>query len=248
MTDAPPVIELRGLCVRLGEFNALRDIDLTIAEGERVVLIGPSGSGKTTLVRALAGLAPITSGRYSAFGQEISTARDWRAFRQRMAMIFQGFNLWDMRTVMGNVTFAESRLRGVACKTLREEALDLLESVGCAQLADRYPFQISGGQKQRVAIARALIGRPDLMLLDEPTASLDPENVRGILSLLNGIATEGRNMTMICVSHEIGFARHLADRIVFLRDGEICETGPADKLLTDPQTPELRRFLATIKS
>lgn len=246
MLRREPAIEIADLSVRLGDFNVLRGVDLTIQHGERVVIIGPSGSGKTSLVRALAGVVPIASGQYRAFGQNIVDHRDWRVLRRRMGMIFQNFNLWEMRTVLDNVTLAEARLRGVSRKSLADEALETLRSVNCGELANRYPFQISGGQKQRVAIARALIGSPDLMLLDEPTASLDPESVRGIIDLLLGIANKGTEMTMVCVSHELGFARRLADRLVFMMNGEICETGPAEQLFTDPQTPELRRFLTTV--
>lgn len=239
----PPAIELTDLSVRLGDHDALRDINLSIEPGERVVLIGPSGSGKTTLVRTIAGLVPLQRGRFSALGQEIRTTADLRAFRRRMAMIFQTFNLWEMRTVLDNVTLAQARLRRVPARSLRDEALDVLQTVGCRDLAQRYPFQLSGGQKQRVAIARALIGRPRILLMDEPTAALDPESIRGVLDLLTGIAASARETTILCVTHEIGFARHLADRIVFMRDGRIWETGPGPQLLTAPSTPELRAFL-----
>lgn len=176
-----PVVEAAGLNVRIGDFPVLTDIDLTIRKGEKIVLIGPSGSGKTSLLRVCAGLLSDRSGRFELFGSVPATPGQWSKARRRMAMIFQSFNLYSMRTALDNITFAARELRLGSEAELNERGRDLLELVGCHGLADRYPFEMSGGQQQRIAIARALIGDPELLLLDEPTASLDPEDRKSVV-------------------------------------------------------------------
>ncbi|MBO6554368.1 MAG: amino acid ABC transporter ATP-binding protein [Roseitalea sp.] len=228
-----PVVEAAGLNVRIGDFPVLTDIDLTIRKGEKIVLIGPSGSGKTSLLRVCAGLLSDRSGRFELFGSVPATPGQWSKARRRMAMIFQSFNLYSMRTALDNITFAARELRLGSEAELNERGRDLLELVGCHGLADRYPFEMSGGQQQRIAIARALIGDPELLLLDEPTASLDPETIAGILDLLTQVAEgrfSGRPMTVLCATHEMGFARRIADRVLFMEKGYVVASGTSRQM------------------
>ncbi|WP_375573111.1 ATP-binding cassette domain-containing protein [Ahrensia marina] len=245
----PNALALNGVSVTIGDHLIVDHVSLSVGAGERVALIGPSGSGKTSLIRIAAGLQPATTGSIEAFGKTLTRRSDWRTHQRRSAMLFQAFNLYEMHTVLTNVTWAEARLRKVKPSALRDEAMALLDSVGCASLAERYPYQLSGGQKQRVALARALIGRPRLLLLDEPTASLDPEAVGGVLDLLLQIAKAGidrQPVTVLCATHEIGFARSFADRVLFVQAGRIAADGPAAALLDKPSLPALQRFLAAI--
>lgn len=243
-------LALRGVSAHIGKHAIVTDVTADFKAGERVVLIGPSGSGKTSLIRIAAGLLPISKGEIIAFGQPLLERRSWRQHQRKSAMLFQAFNLYEMHTVLSNVTWAEARLRNIRQSSLNEEALTLLDSVGCAALADRYPFQLSGGQKQRVAFARALIGRPRLLLLDEPTASLDPEAVGGVLELLLRVAQDGidgQAVTILCATHEIGFARSFADRVLFVQSGRVAQDGAAGDMLDRPELPALARFLSAIQ-
>ncbi|MBO6638872.1 MAG: amino acid ABC transporter ATP-binding protein [Roseitalea sp.] len=228
-----PVVEAVGLSVRIGEFPVLTDIDLTIRKGEKIVLIGPSGSGKTSLLRVCAGLLSDRNGHFGLFGSTPATPAQWSKARRRMAMIFQNFNLYSMRTALDNITFAARHLRLGSESELNERGRELLGLVGCDGLADKYPFEMSGGQQQRVAIARALIGDPELLLLDEPTASLDPETIAGILDLLTQVAEgrfSGRPMTVLCATHEMGFARRIADRVFFMEKGFVVAAGTSQQM------------------
>lgn len=245
-----PALALRGISAHIGEHAIVTDVTADFKAGERVALIGPSGSGKTSLIRIAAGLLPVSKGEVVAYGQPLRRRRDWRLHQRKSAMLFQAFNLYEMHTVLSNVTWAEARLRNIRQSSLNEEALTLLDSVGCAALADRYPFQLSGGQKQRVAFARALIGRPRLLLLDEPTASLDPEAVGGVLELLLRVAQDGidgQAVTILCATHEIGFARSFADRVLFVQSGRVAQDGAAGDMLDRPELPALARFLSAIQ-
>lgn len=249
--DEDTIVRLASVSARIGDFQVLKDLDLELIIGEKVVLIGPSGSGKTSLIRLVAGLLGHSQGDLELFGSKMKSRRGWTAARRRSAMIFQDFNLYEMRTVRDNVTFAERQLSDRPGRELDRDALALLKLVGCQDLAERFPFQISGGQKQRVAIARALISDPELLLLDEPTASLDPESVNGVLSLLLEIAKRGTAkgpMTAICATHEIGFARRFADRVIFMKAGRIVEAGTPDEILTNPKTEELSAFINALRT
>ena len=222
---------LAGVTVRLGEHLALDDVSLTVAPGERVVLAGPSGSGKSTLLRAAVGLVPVEAGHVQAFGADIAAPSALMAARRRMGFIFQDFNLYRMKTALENVALAPLAVAGLTCREAEAHARDALARVDCAELAGRYPFELSGGQQQRVAIARALVMEPDVLLLDEPTASLDPELVRSALDLLLEVAGDGpggRGMALVCATHEIGFARRLAERVVLLEAGRAVREGAPD--------------------
>ncbi|MGH6879489.1 amino acid ABC transporter ATP-binding protein [Hypericibacter sp.] len=249
MTDAthPPAIELRRLQLAFGANPILSDIDLSVAAGERLALIGPSGSGKTTLLRCVNGLDRPDEGEVLIFGELL--ARQGRSrvqARRRMGMIFQHFNLYSMKTVLENVTLAPIAVGGLKKAEAERVARACLGRVNVAMLADKYPFQISGGQQQRVAIARALAMQPKILLLDEPTSALDPELVQSMLELIQSLAGDG--MTILCVTHEINFARRLADRILFMAEGRILESGNPDELLDRPRSERLKSFLAALGS
>jgi ABC-type polar amino acid transport system ATPase subunit len=241
-----PIVALAAATVRYGAADVLRSFDLTLAPGDRVVLLGPSGSGKSTVLRAISGLTPLAGGSLRLFGKAPMNAGDWQAARRRMGMVFQGFNLWSMRRAIDNVVLAESEITGVAPASLRERGLELLARVGCAELADRYPHELSGGQQQRVAIARALMSHPALILLDEPTSALDPESVRGVLDVLASLATGTHHPAFICATHEIGFARRIADRVIFLEGGAVVDEGRPDRLLDASADTRLGRYLRAI--
>lgn len=237
------LLEIDGLRLRYGGFTALDDVSLTVRRGDRLVLIGPSGSGKSSLIRCLNGLERPEAGAIRLFGQDIlRDGRALRAARLRMGMIFQQFNLYSGRTALENVALAPRKLGGLSATAAQDRALETLDRVGMADFAERYPFQLSGGQQQRVAIARALAMEPEVLLLDEPTSALDPELVRGVLDLIAEIAAEG--MTIVCATHEMGFARRVGDRILFLCDGRIVEAGAPAALFTAPDSPRLAAFLA----
>jgi ABC-type polar amino acid transport system ATPase subunit len=241
-----PVVSLSSASVRYGEATVLVSFDLTVHPGERVVLLGPSGSGKSTALRIIAGLTPLADGSLRLFGSPPRTAGEWQTARRRIGMVFQGFNLWSMRSAIDNVVLAESEITGVTTASLRARGLELLARVGCAELADRYPHELSGGQQQRVAIARALMCGPELILLDEPTSALDPEAVRGVLDLLASLATDKHHPAFICATHEIGFARRVADRVVFLEGGTVIDQGPPDRLLDASADTRLGRYLRAV--
>jgi len=230
-----------------GAYQALVDVNETIAKGEVVVLCGPSGSGKSTLIRTLNRLEPIEGGRIEIDGKDIhAPGTDVNALRSRIGFVFQQFNLFPHMTALQNCTLAPVRLGRLSPAQADEQGRALLERVGLAHKADAYPAELSGGQQQRVAIARALAQKPPLMLFDEPTSALDPEMVGEVLTVIRGLASDG--MTMICVTHEMGFAREVADRVLFMDAGKVLERAtPADFFLR-PQHPRAQQFLADIRS
>ncbi|MEV7181244.1 amino acid ABC transporter ATP-binding protein [Kitasatospora arboriphila] len=239
------MIELAGVNKHFGELHVLQDIDLVVGRGEVVVVIGPSGSGKSTLCRAINRLETVESGRISIDGRPMpQEGRALAALRAEVGMVFQSFNLFAHRTVLDNVTLAQTKVRRRSRADAERRGLDLLDRVGLAALADRYPAQLSGGQQQRVAIARALAMDPKALLFDEPTSALDPETITEVLDVMRGLARDG--MTMVVVTHEMGFARASADRVVFMADGRIVEDRPPEEFFAAPRSARARDFLAKI--
>ncbi len=229
------------------KYHALVDITETIASGEVVVVCGPSGSGKSTLIRTLNRLEPIQSGTIRINGQDIhAKGLNINDFRSRIGFVFQQFNLFPHLSALDNCTLAPMRLRKLTRKQAREQAMALLERVGLAHKADALPSELSGGQQQRVAIARALAMHPPLMLFDEPTSALDPEMVGEVLLVMRDLAREG--MTMVCVTHEMGFAREVADRVLFMDAGQVLERATPAEFFGNPQHPRTRQFLADIRT
>jgi polar amino acid transport system ATP-binding protein len=230
-----------------GSYQALADITETIPKGEVVVVCGPSGSGKSTLIRTLNRLEPIQSGRITIDGQDIhAPGLDVNRFRSHIGFVFQQFNLFPHLTALENCALAPSRLRGLSKDAASERAMALLERVGMADKAGAYPAALSGGQQQRVAIARALAMQPPLMLFDEPTSALDPEMVGEVLLVMRDLARDG--MTMVCVTHEMGFAREVADRVLFMDRGQVLERGTPEEFFTRPQHARTQKFLADIRT
>jgi len=239
------MIEIRQLQKHYGDHRVLHGVDLDVAKGEVVCLVGPSGSGKSTLLRCINALEAYDGGHIKVFGETVQRAsKTVHTLRSRMGMVFQRFNLFPHRTVLENVMEGPVYVKGEAPRQVREEALVLLEKVGLSAKADAYPEQLSGGQQQRVAIARALAMKPDAMLFDEPTSALDPELVGDVLAVMRTLADEG--MTMIVVTHEMGFAREVADRVCFLHGGYIVESGPAEQVLGNPQHQRTQDFLRRV--
>jgi ABC-type polar amino acid transport system ATPase subunit len=237
-------VDVRGLRVMLGRTDVLSGIDFNVARGEKVVVIGPSGSGKSTLLRVLVGLMRPTAGTVWVLGHNILNSNAaLLAARRETGMIFQSLNLYAMRTALDNVALTPRRLLGLSRQQARERAQAWLARVGLAEHAGKYPFQLSGGQQQRVAIARTLAADPKLLLLDEPTSALDPELVQGMLDLLSDLAAD-RKMSLICVTHELGLAERLADRVVFMVEGRVVEEGLGGDLLKLPKTQRLASYLA----
>ncbi|MDI3381574.1 amino acid ABC transporter ATP-binding protein [Xenophilus aerolatus] len=230
-----------------GSYHALVDVTETVHKGEVVVVCGPSGSGKSTLIRTINRLEPIKSGRILVDGQDIH-ARDVRLndFRSRIGFVFQQFNLFPHLNVLQNCTLAPVQLRGLKQAQADERALSLLERVGLAHEAAAFPADLSGGQQQRVAIARALAMQPPLMLFDEPTSALDPEMVGEVLLVMRDLAEAG--MTMVCVTHEMGFAREVADRVIFMDQGRVLERATPDDFFNRPQHPRAQQFLSDIRT
>lgn len=242
---APPLVSLQQVNKSFGALRALRDVDLDIAAGEVVVLIGPSGSGKSTLCRTINRLEPIDSGTILLDGVPLpDEGRALAQLRADVGMVFQNFNLFAHKTVLDNVTLGPIKARRTPKAEARRAAMALLERVGIADKAERHPAELSGGQQQRAAIARALAMQPKVMLFDEPTSALDPEMIAEVLEVMLGLAAEG--MTMIVVTHEMGFARSAANRVVFLDHGQIVETAPPAQFFSDPRTERAKDFLAKI--
>ena len=230
---------------RFGNFTALNGVSISISEGEVVVIIGPSGSGKSTLLRIINQLEHHDSGRIVVDGMEITDdLRTLAKIRTETGMVFQQFNLFPHLTVLRNITLAPQKVRQMPQKQAEELAYQLLHRVGIPEQAEKFPGQLSGGQQQRVAIARALAMNPKLMMFDEPTSALDPEMINEVLKVMDELAATG--MTMICVTHEMGFARNVADRVVFMDEGEIVEIGTAEDFFTKPKETRTQMFLDQI--
>jgi general L-amino acid transport system ATP-binding protein len=239
------MIEVSGVDKFFGDFQALHGIDMLVGEQEVVVVIGPSGSGKSTLIRCINRLEEHDNGRIVVDGVELSNdVRNIQEIRRETGMVFQSFNLFPHLTVLDNITLAPRQVRKVPKAEAEATAMELLERVKIPDQARKYPGQLSGGQQQRVAIARSLAMRPKVMLFDEPTSALDPEMIKEVLDTMKDLAEEG--MTMICVTHEMGFAREVADRVVFMADGEIVEVGTPEHFFTNPQEERTKLFLSQI--
>jgi len=247
MTPSPAVmIEARGVEKWYPNgFHALRGVDLSVEQGEVVVIMGPSGSGKSTFLRTFNGLEDFQKGSITVDGITLSDdLRHIDAIRREVGMVFQQFNLFPHLTVLDNLTLAPVLVRKLAKAEVQRRALELLERVGIAEQAHKYPGQLSGGQQQRVAIARSLCMEPRIMLFDEPTSALDPEMVLEVLEVMQGLARDG--MTMVVVTHEVRFARQVADRVVLMDDGEVVEMAPPERFFSNPQHPRSRQFLSQI--
>jgi glutamate transport system ATP-binding protein len=240
-----PLIVLESVNKYFGSLHVLRDVTLRVRRGEVVVVVGPSGSGKSTLCRVINRLEPINSGTIRFDGEPLpAEGRELARLRSDVGMVFQSFNLFAHKTVLDNVTLAPVKVRKERPAAARVRALALLDRVGIADQANKYPAQLSGGQQQRAAIARALAMQPKAMLFDEPTSSLDPEMVGEVLDVMTGLARDG--MTMIVVSHEMGFARHAADRVVFMADGQLVEEAPPAEFFGAPRSDRAKDFLSKI--
>jgi len=245
MCAAEPIISIRNVCKYFGSLKALDDVSLDVMPGEKVVIIGPSGSGKSTLLRAVNRLETIDRGTIIVDNMDLDDqASDINRIRMELGMVFQNFNLFPHKTVLKNLTLAPIKLKKLSRGVAEKTAFDLLEKVGICDKADNYPIQLSGGQQQRVAIARALAMEPKIMLFDEPTSALDPEMIGEVLEVMTKLAREG--MTMVVVTHEMGFAREAADRVVFMDEGRILETGTPEHFFTRPEHPRLQKFLSQI--
>jgi putative glutamine transport system ATP-binding protein len=239
------VIQLKGINKHFGKLHVLKDVSLSVAAGEKVVVIGPSGSGKSTLIRCVNLLEKPTSGSVTVNGIDITAPNaPVTKIRESVAMVFQQFNLYPHKTVLENVTLAPILIKGVAKAEAEESGLVFLERVGLRDKAAAYPAQLSGGQQQRVAIARALNMKPQIMLFDEPTSALDPEMIQEVLDVMISLAQEG--ITMIVVTHEMGFARQVADRVVFMDGGQILEEGSPEHFFTSPTHERTKLFLSRI--
>ena len=244
MVGMRPVVEIRGLEKWFGTLHVLRGIDLEVAPGEKLVVIGPSGSGKSTLIRCINRLEDFQKGEVVVDGLNVKDERNLPKVRREVGMVFQQFNLFPHMTVLENVTLAPIRVRGLKKEEAERRALELLERVGIRDQAYKYPAQLSGGQQQRVAIARALAMEPKLMLFDEPTSALDPEMVGEVLDVMRDLARGG--MTMIVVTHEMGFAREVADRVIFMDQGQIVEEAPPEVIFKSPKEERTRAFLQRV--
>ena len=238
------MVKVENLCKNFGDFEALKNINLSVKEGEKLVIIGPSGSGNPTLVRCTNYLEEPTGGHIYIAGKEDTRKNHREMAKNYSAMVFQQFNLYPHLTVLENLTLAPMKLQHVSKKEATEEALKCLERVGLSDKANVYPNQLSGGQQQRVAIARALCTKQKLILFDEPTSALDPEMVQEVLNVMVELAKE--NITMVCVTHEMGFARQVADRVIFVHRGEIIEEGTPEHFFTNPEQERTKAFLSKI--
>ena len=246
-TTEQPIIQLQGVEKWYGQFQVLTDINLDVRQGERIVICGPSGSGKSTMIRCINHLEAIQKGKIIVDGIDLTAGGASVAnVRQEVGMVFQQFNLFPHLTILENCTLAPMRSRGLSKAEAEERAMKYLTRVRIPDQAHKYPSQLSGDQQQRVAIARALCMTPKIMLFDEPTSALDPEMVKEVLDTMIGLADDG--MTMLCVTHEMGFARSVADRVIFMAEGKIIEQGAPEAFFTNPQHPKTQTFLGQILS
>jgi polar amino acid transport system ATP-binding protein len=244
-TAGEPIIRMEGVNKWFGDFQVLTDIDLAVRVGERIVVCGPSGSGKSTLIRCINRLETVQKGRIVVDGIDLTAGgRNTEAVRREVGMVFQQFNLFPHLTALQNCTLAPMRSRGASKAEAEATAIKYLTRVRIPEQAQKYPSQLSGGQQQRVAIARALCMNPKIMLFDEPTSALDPEMIREVLDVMRDLASTG--MTMLCVTHEMGFARSVADRVIFMAEGRIIEQAPPKQFFDHPQHEKTRAFLGQI--
>ena len=239
------MIEIKDLHKSFGGHKVLKGINETVDESEVLCIIGPSGSGKSTMLRCINHLEEPTSGKIYIDG-ELITDKNINEVRKRMGMVFQSFNLFPHKTVLENITIAPMNVKGVSQEAAEKKAMELLARVGLEDKASEYPKSLSGGQQQRVAIARALAMDPEVMLFDEPTSALDPEMVGEVLSVMKDLAKEG--LAMIVVTHEMGFAKEVADKVIFMDDGVIVEEGTPEQVIDDPQQPRTKDFLSKVLS
>jgi len=240
-----PLVELRGVSKSFGDNVVLDGVDLSIGRGEVIVIAGPSGSGKSTMLRCINGLEGVDAGEVVFAGKRVGgSGKELARLRQDIGMVFQQFNLFPHKTVLENVTLAPVHVRGISHDDAVRRGRELLERVGISEKADDYPADLSGGQQQRVAIARALAMDPQLMLFDEPTSALDPEMIREVLDVMRDLARDG--MTMAVVTHEMGFAREVGDRLVFIDDGQIVEDAPPEQFFTAARSDRAREFVDKI--
>ncbi|MFI5931156.1 amino acid ABC transporter ATP-binding protein [Actinoplanes sp. NPDC051494] len=245
MTTSEPLIVLEGVNKHFGPLHVLQDVSLSVQRGEVVVVIGPSGSGKSTLCRAINRLEPIDNGTITFDGRPLAAeGKALARLRSEVGMVFQSFNLFAHKTILQNVMLGPVKVRREKAPVVRERAMSLLERVGIASQADKYPAQLSGGQQQRVAIARALAMQPKALLFDEPTSALDPEMVGEVLDVMTSLARDG--MTMVVVTHEMGFAKAAADRVVFMADGQLVEQAPPAEFFASPKSDRAKDFLSKI--
>ncbi len=244
MVKEDPIIVIEGITKTFGNVEALRGVSLTVNKGEVVIIIGPSGSGKSTLLRCINRLEEFSSGRIVVDGITLDGAKNINAVRTEVGMVFQQFNLFPHLTVRKNIELAQKVVRKRSTAESEKVAMELLEKVGIPEKANAFPHQLSGGQQQRVAIARALAMNPKIMLFDEPTSALDPEMIQEVLDVMVGLAKEG--MTMVVVSHEMGFARAAAHRVIFMDSGQIMEMGTPDQLFTHPSQDRTKLFLSKV--
>jgi polar amino acid transport system ATP-binding protein len=246
VAEPVPAVEFDGVNKYFGETHVLKDVDLAVEDGAVVVVVGPSGSGKSTLLRCVNRLEEVQSGAVRIQGESITDPDvDVNRLRQRVGMVFQHFNLFPHKTALQNVTLAPVRVRGLPPEEAARRGRELLAEVGLADQADSYPAELSGGQQQRVAIARALAMDPSVMLFDEVTSALDPELVGEVLEVMRALADEG--MTMLVVTHEMGFAREVGDRVVLMSDGRIVESAPPPEFFERPETDRARQFLSRVR-
>lgn len=238
------MIRMEKINKYFGDLHVLKDVDLHVKEGEKLVIIGPSGSGKSTAVRCINFLEEPTSGKIIIDGTEVTSKNKTKVVRETTSMVFQSFNLYPHMTVLKNLTLAPMKLHSKSKKEAEEIAYHYLDIVGLREKANVYPTTLSGGQQQRIAIARALCAGTKIILFDEPTSALDPETIQEVLDVMIKLASE--NITMIVVTHEMGFAREVADRVVFMADGQIIEEGTAEHFFTNPENERVKQFLGKI--